>query len=107
MIASDVRKLLLILGGIGLFVAVCYQLMDTVNNNGRINKNVKWVCGVPASMVLLGVLTPSTQTLALMLSVEKIANSAFVKQDAPELYELGVKVLKQKLAEELKEKKAD
>jgi Na+/melibiose symporter-like transporter len=49
----------------------------------------------------LSFLTPSTKTVAVMYAVPAIVNSKPVQQDLPELYQMGVEVLKAQLAPKL------
>lgn len=47
--------------------------------------------------VLGSIFTPSTKEMAAIIIVPKIANSTAVQKDVPELYDLGVEWLKEKL----------
>lgn len=52
-----------------------------------------WICGIAA------VLLPSTKQMAAIIVAPKIVNSDVVQKDIPELYEMGIGLVKQKMAE--------
>lgn len=49
-------------------------------------------------MLIVGCLLPDKKTVALMYVVPKLVNSSLVQKDMPDLYELGVKALKEQIA---------
>jgi uncharacterized membrane protein YccC len=46
----------------------------------------------------LGMITPSSRTIAMMYAIPAIVNSEPIQQDLPELYDMAVKSLKDQLA---------
>jgi hypothetical protein len=62
----------------------------------RKHKLKMWIC-IAASAGMAFTLMPSTNTLAAMFIAPAIANSEVVQKDVPELYNLAVEALKQKL----------
>lgn len=69
-------------------------LQDKVNT--KIRKSILWAMG--ASIAVL-VFLPSTKELAMIYAVPAITRSDVVREDLPELYDYGVKALKQQLQE--------
>lgn len=84
-----------------LFLIVVY-FGETVSANGQedekeLNIMKKWIKGLllPWIFVLLGVLfIPTSKELAMIYVVPSITESQVIKQDLPEIYDLGVKSLK-------------
>lgn len=85
-----------------LFLTVVY-FAETVNatydqeDEKELNIMKKWIKGLllPWIFVLLGVLfIPTSKELAMIYVVPSITESQVVKQDLPEIYDLGVKSLK-------------
>ena len=84
-----------------LFLTVVY-FGGTVNavdqeDEKELNIMKKWIKGLllPWIFVLLGVLfIPTSKELAMIYVVPSITESQVVKQDLPEIYDLGVKSLK-------------
>lgn len=84
-----------------LFLIVVY-FVETVNATDQedvkeLNIMKKWIKGLllPWIFVLLGVLfIPTSKELAMIYVVPSITESQVVKQDLPEIYDLGVKSLK-------------
>jgi hypothetical protein len=52
------------------------------------------VCG------LMNVLIPTSKTVAMMVIIPGIANSSVIQEDVPELWDVAVKALKEKLTSE-------
>lgn len=69
-------------------------LQDKVNT--KIRKGILWTMG--ASIAVL-VFLPSTKELAMIYAVPAITRSDVVREDLPELYDYGIKALKQQLIE--------
>lgn len=84
-----------------LFLTVVY-FAETVNatdqeDEKELNVMKKWIKGLllPWIFVILGVLfIPTSKELAMIYVVPSITESQVIKQDLPEIYDLGVKSLK-------------
>lgn len=84
-----------------LFLIVVY-FGESVSANDQedekeLNIMKKWIKGLllPWIFVLLGVLfIPTSKELAMIYVVPSITESQVIKQDLPEIYDLGVKSLK-------------
>lgn len=85
-----------------LFLIVVY-FAETVNatydqeDEKELNVMKKWIKGLllPWIFVILGVLfIPTSKELAMIYVVPSITESQVIKQDLPEIYDLGVKSLK-------------
>ena len=76
---------------------------DDIRTNKTFKSVLKWL--IPTWLVcVLGVLfTPTSKEMAMIYVVPHLAESQVVKQDIPEVYDLGVKALKDWLKKETKE----
>ena len=86
-----------------LLVLIVVYFAETVNATydqedvKEFNVMKKWIKGLllPWIFVLLGVLfIPTSKELAMIYVVPSITESQVIKQDLPEIYDLGVKSLK-------------
>ena len=69
-------------------------LQDKVNT--KIRKGILWAMGI---FIAVLVFLPSTKELAMIYAVPAITRSDVVREDLPELYDYGIKALKQQLIE--------
>lgn len=69
-------------------------LQDKVNT--KIRKSILWTMGM---FIAVLVFLPSTKELAMIYAVPAITRSDVVREDLPELYDYGVKALKEQLQE--------
>lgn len=91
-----------IFGSLSLVLAVISAILRGL---GSVESGKKlWTkFGIPSISLFLisfplSYATPSTKTVAVMYAVPAIVNSKPVQQDLPELYQMGVEVLKAQLA---------
>lgn len=88
-----------------LFVCVCGAVVAFASWAGEYNEDDGCKCilyaklfAIASFMFALGlVLTPTTKEMAMIYAVPAISRSDIVREDIPELYELGVEALKEKL----------
>ena len=83
-----------IITAIGFFATSNSEYDNEEKNHNTIKSVLKWL--VPTWLIcLLGLLfTPTTKEIAMIYVVPHIAESQIIKQDIPELYDLGVNALK-------------
>lgn len=58
----------------------------------------KWALAAFFTLGMLGMVIPSTKTIALMVTLPAIANSEPVQKDLPELYQLAKEALKEQVS---------
>lgn len=62
-------------------------------DDARITPPIRWLA-VPLISLLVATLLPSTKTTAAMFILPKIVNNENVQKEAPEIYEIAKKALK-------------
>lgn len=67
-------------------------------------KMAKRILPFAAMACIVAVFAPSSKTFAMMVVLPKLADSALIQKDAPELYSLAVEALKAKLKDATAEK---
>ena len=60
----------------------------------------RWIISVIMVAAVAGIFTPSSKEMAMIYVVPHIAESQVIKQDMPEVYDLGIKALKDWLKKE-------
>ena len=57
----------------------------------------RWVSALAACTLAINILTPSSNTVAMMVIIPQIADSKVIQQDLPDLYNAAIKALKDNL----------
>lgn len=91
--------------GVSLAVCVCAALISGIAAVNEPNEGMSRKCisvmmrfVVAAFVLAMGlVFTPTTKEMAMIYAVPAISRSDLIREDIPELYELGVEALKEKL----------
>lgn len=90
--------------GIIFGISLISLAADGIENNERAVKFAQVSRGVLIPALLVAVLLPNKEALAMIYIVPKLAESELIKKDVPEIYDLAVQVLKKNLQASLESK---
>lgn len=65
-------------------------------------RSFRWSAGVFIMSLIVSAFVPTTKEMAMIYVVPRITESQIVKQDIPELYDLGVNALKERMKDSAK-----
>lgn len=99
-IIDGLREIISVIGvccGIAIFVTCFASFLETTNPFELCKDLRKTACIIGMSCLVLHALIPNSKNLALIYVLPRIAESQAIQKDLPELYNLALSNLKNKL----------
>lgn len=89
----------LLISGVMCVILTLFLILEKYDKDKGVlaAKARNWLALIFTISSLIGLLTPSSQTVAMMVVIPKIADSKVIQEDIPSLYEAALEALKEQI----------